>query len=113
MCFSRFLLGSLIVGTLFFQSELQSQELKVLVLDALNGAPQANVKVEPFCAGPPLNFFGKSAFTDDKGIATISYVCNETQVIEIEVFPPIKKEQCGGGAPLSFHDISSVGFVSK
>ena len=34
---------------------LMAQDLQVLVLDALNGKPQANVKVEPLCAGPPRN----------------------------------------------------------
>jgi hypothetical protein len=92
---------------------MASQDLKVLVLDALDGKPQGNVKVEPLCAGPPRNFPGKSAVTNDEGIATIEYACNEKQVIEIEVFPPNKKEQCGGDAGMAFNEIESVGFISK
>jgi hypothetical protein len=89
-----------------------AQDLKVLVLDALDGKPQVNVKVESLCAGPPRNFGGKPAFTNDKGIATISHVCNEKQVIEIEVFPPNKKEQCGSDAKTNFSEVTSVGFLS-
>ncbi len=92
---------------------MMAQDLQVLVLDALDGKPQANVKVESLCAGPPRNFDGKSAFTNDKGIATISYVCNEKQVIEIEVFPPNKKEQCGDDVNTNFSDVTSEGFVSN
>ncbi len=113
MCFTRFLLGPLIVGILFSQTKLQSQDLKVLVLDALDGKPQANVEVEPFCAGPPRNFSGKSAFTNDHGIATVSYVCNDKQAIEIEVFPPNRKEQCGDDVHTNLNDAISVGFISN
>jgi hypothetical protein len=34
-------------------------------------------------------------------------------VIEIAVFPPNKKEQCGGDAGMTFNDVASGGFVSK
>ena len=97
---------------LTFARGMAAQELQVLVLDALDGKPQANVKVEPLCAGLPRNFPGKTAFTNDKGIATISYVCNEKQLIEIAVFPPNKKEQCGADAKTNWNDAASVGFVS-
>jgi len=36
---------------LFCSGGVVAQDLKVLVLDALNGKPQANVKVEYFCVG--------------------------------------------------------------
>ena len=85
----------------------------VLVLDALDGKPQANVKVEPLCAGAPHNFLEETAITNDKGIATISYACGEKQRIEIAVFPPNRKEQCGGDAGMIFSDVVSAGFLSK
>ena len=91
----------------------QSSNFKVLVLDALDGKPQANVKVEPLCAGAPSNFLEKAAFTNNEGIATISYLCNAKQVIEIAVFPPNKKEQCGGDTGMTFNDVVSAGFLSK
>lgn len=89
-----------------------AQDLRVLVLDALDGKPQANVKVAPLCAGPPRNFPEEATFTNDKGIATISYVCTEKQAIEIEVFSPDKKEQCGADAKANFNDVTSIGFIS-
>jgi hypothetical protein len=113
MCFSRAVFCFLLLGTFFSQSNLMAQDLKVLVLDALDGKPQANVKVTSLCAGPPGNYSGKSAITNDKGIATVSYTCNDKQVIEIGVFPPNKKEQCGDDVNTNFSDITSVGFISN
>jgi hypothetical protein len=112
MRFMRLLCWFLLAGMLSHQTKVLAQDLKVLVLDALDGKPQANVKVEPLCAGLPRNFPEKTAFTNDKGIATISYVCNEKQVIEIEVIPPNRKEQCGADAKTNFNDAMSVGFIS-
>jgi hypothetical protein len=103
----------LLVGTLPAPPKATGQDdLKVLVLDALDGKPQANVKVEPLCAGPPSNESGKSAFTSDKGIAIISYACSANQAIEIEVFPPNKKEQCGDDVHTNLNDVTSRGFIS-
>ncbi|HEU5458699.1 MAG TPA: hypothetical protein VFU68_08775 [Terracidiphilus sp.] len=91
----------------------QTPTIHVLVLDALDGKPQANVKVKPLCTGLPRNFPEETAFTNDEGIATISYACGTKQVIEIAVFPPNKKEQCGGDAGMTFNDVVSAGFLSK
>gem|GEM_PF-2268391 len=91
----------------------QTPTFHVLVLDALDGKPQANVKIEPLCTGLPRNFSEQMAFTNDKGIAIISYACTERQEIEIAVFPPNKKEQCGGDAGMTFNDVVSGGFLSK
>jgi hypothetical protein len=103
----------LLAGTLFPQDRVMDQTLNVLVLDALDGKPQANVKVLSLCAGPPRNFWGKSVFTSDNGIATISYRCNDKQAIEIEVLPPNRKEQCGDDVKVNFKDAMSVGFISN
>ena len=89
-----------------------AQDLKVLVLDALNGKPQANVKVEYFCVGPPSNSTSKAVLTDDKGLASISNFCSDQQKVEILLFPSDKKEQCGGDAGMSFSDVLSGGFLS-
>lgn len=91
----------------------QSPQFKVLVLDALNGKPQRNVKVEWFCVGPPINQWGASTFTNEMGIATVSFACDEKKVIEIEVFPPNKKEQCGDDVNTNLNDIVSMGFMSN
>lgn len=103
--------GALFCGAII--ASAQSSNFKVLVLDALDGKPQANVEIEPFCAGLPRNFPEKTAFTNNEGIATITYLCKEKQLIEIEVFPPNTKEQCGDDAVMTFNDVVSAGFLSK
>jgi hypothetical protein len=103
-CVSLFAIPESLVG--------QTPAFHVLVLDALDGKPQANVKVEPLCVGLPLNQRGKTAFTDNKGIATLSYVCNDKQKIVISVYPPDKKEQCGNDTEMSFGDVASLGVLS-
>jgi hypothetical protein len=93
--------------------DIFAQDLKIKVLDALSGKPQANVKVTSLCAGPPRNVSGKPAYTDDQGIASLTYECSNEQMMEIEVFPPNKKEQCGDDVKVSLKDVTSVGFVSN
>lgn len=102
-----------IMATALSAQPVMAQDLKVLVLDALNGKPQANVEVESLCAGLPRNFSGKSALTNNKGIATIPYVCNDKQRIEILVYPPNKKEQCGDDVNTNLGDVISLGFISN
>ena len=109
----RILYWFLMVGTLSYQTSAGAQDLKVLVLDALNGKPQANVEVEYFCAGPPLNSKPKTATTNIDGFAEISNYCNDNQKIEISVYPPNRKEQCGDDAVMTFNEVVSAGFVSK
>lgn len=89
-----------------------AQDLRVLVLDALDGKPQANVKVQPLCAGPSGNSPQPASFTNTNGIALIRYACNEKQSIEISVFPPNKKDQCGADAKTNLRDATSDGLIS-
>ena len=110
---SQFLHGLLAFALLPLQVRAQASEVRVLVLDALDGKPQANVEVEYFCGGPPLNSASTTVRTSDAGFAKLLNFCNDKQTIEISVFPPGKKEQCGGGAPITFNDVVSTGFVSK
>ena len=109
----RFLWGLLFAGVLAPQHIALAQELRVLVVDALNGRPQVNVKVESFCIGPPRNFGGKRVFTDDQGVATFSNTCDDKQRIEFEVFPQNKKEQCGDDVQVDFNNAMSLGFISN
>ena len=90
---------------------VMAQDLHVLVLDALNGKPQANVKVDYFCAGPPLNSASRFAVTNSEGLAEISNFCSDQQDIYISVDPPGKKEQCGVG-PITLKEIQSLGAVA-
>ena len=92
---------------------MMAQDLRVLVLDALNGKPQADVKVEYFCTGPPRNSAPNKTITNNEGFAKISNFCSDKQEIEISVYPPNKKEQCGDDAKMTFNDVVSAGFVSK
>jgi hypothetical protein len=102
-----------LLSLLFFQPRIMAQDIKVLVLDALSGKPQANVKVESFCIGPPRNFGAQKAFTDTAGFANLSNTCNDKQKIEIQAFPPNRKEQCGDDVSINVNDAKSVGFISN
>jgi hypothetical protein len=105
--------GFLFACMLSSNREVKAQDLQVLVLDALNGKPQANVKVEYICAGPPRNSSPNRSVTNNEGFAKISNFCNDKQKIEISVYPPNKKEQCGDDAVMTFDDVVSGGFLSK
>jgi hypothetical protein len=102
-----------LLACLFFLShQMVAQEVKVVVLDALDGKPQAKVEVEYFCTRPQHNSAHKNAVTDNEGAANFANLCRDDQDIEIAIYSPNKKEQCGVGT-ISLRDILSVGFVSK
>jgi len=101
-----------LVCMLSYSGGIVAQDLKVLVLDALDGKAQGNVKVEYFCAGPPRNSVPKTTFTDTEGLAKVSILCSDKQEIDISIYPPNKKEQCGDGS-ITLQDIVSVGVVTK
>lgn len=89
-----------------------AQDLRVLVLDALDGKPQANVEVEYFCTRPQHNSTHKRTLTSDDGAAEFSNPCSAGEEIEISIYPPNKKEQCGVG-PVTLKEILSVGVVAQ
>jgi 5-hydroxyisourate hydrolase-like protein (transthyretin family) len=105
--------GILTVCMLPFTRGMMAQDLQVLVLDALDGKPQANVEVEYFCAGPPRNSAVNRSLTNNEGMAKISNSCNDNQKIEVSAYPPNRKEQCGDDAVMTFNDVVAVGFLSK
>jgi hypothetical protein len=102
----------LIAGVLSSQREATAQDLKILVLDALDGKPQANVEVEYFCVSPPRNSAPTRAITNNEGFANLSNFCSDKQEIDISAYPPNKKEQCGVGQ-VTLKEILSVGVVAK
>jgi hypothetical protein len=57
-----------------------AQDLRVLVLDALDGKPQANVEVEYFCTRPQHNSEHKKALTDNEGLAKIANPCSDQEI---------------------------------
>jgi hypothetical protein len=112
MRFLGILCWFLMARMLFPQGRVMDQSLNVLVLDALDGKPQANVKVEYYCVGLPRNTGPNKAITNDEGLAKISNFCGDNQEIYISVYPPNKKEQCGIG-PITLKEILSVGAVAQ
>ena len=62
--------------------------------------------------GRPTQFNAENALTNNEGLANVSILCSDKKEIDISVYPPNKKEQCGVG-PITFRDILSVGVVGK
>jgi hypothetical protein len=94
------------------QPQVQSQELiKVLVLDALDGRPEANVSVGYLCDEIPHSTNTQST-TDAAGIAFVPYTCTPGTKLELDAVPnSVKKEGCGGGVSATFEEIRSKGVI--
>jgi hypothetical protein len=90
-----------------------AQDVRVLVLDALNGKPQGGVEVHYFCQSETHNFFPvDSDITGSDGIAIISYPCKEDQKIVFDV-TALPKEECGDLRPVTLNEISGAGIISQ
>lgn len=113
MRFLRLMAWLLSVGVFPAQSQMMTQSLKVLVLDALDGTPQSGVQVHYFCTGKPNSVPPGSALTDKKGLADVPYSCSNGEDIELWTSAPKGKEQCGDLPPFTFNEITSQGVVSK
>jgi len=81
-------------------------------LDALDGKPQANVQVEYFCTRTQHNSVHKKVLTRNDGSARFSNPGRAEEEIEISLYPPNKKEQCGIGS-VTLKEILSVGVVAQ
>jgi len=100
--------------TLLCHLTLQGQTIRVLVLDALNGKPQEGVKVNYFCQYRYRNELPpKSVTTNSEGFADVPYTCGVDAKIEIGVYAPLPKEQCGELGALTYDEISATGIVSN
>ena len=104
---------------LFAHPAAFAQEVRVLVLDAKSGRPQANIQVEYFCSDSRRNYFPiEEEDTDSAGIAIVPYRCKgEDAQIAISASGSIKerhaKEQCGDGEVVACYErISSQGILS-
>ena len=104
--------GFLFVFMLISNRGMMAQDLQVLVLDALDGKPQANVEVEYFCTRTQHNSAHKKALTRNDGSAKFSNPCSAEEEIEISIYPPNKKEQCGVGS-VTLKEILSEGVVAQ
>lgn len=106
------LTGILLFACLLFCDRGMAQDMRVLVLDALDGKPQANVQVQYFCTHTQHNSARKKALTGNDGSARFSNPCSSEEEIEISLNPPNKKEQCAGGL-VTLKEILSVGVVTQ
>jgi hypothetical protein len=102
----------LMMAVLSPQDKAMDQHLTVLVLDALDGKPQAGVKVHYFCIGKFRHSPEKSIWTNQEGKADVPFSCGDDDRIEVWTSSP-KKEQCGDLPPVTYSAIASVGIVSK
>jgi hypothetical protein len=91
---------------------LVAQDVRVLVLDAVNGKPQRGAEAHYFCQSETRSIFPvDSDLTNSDGIAIVSYPCKENQRIVLDV-TALPKEECGDLRPVTFNEISGVGIIS-
>jgi hypothetical protein len=85
---------------------------RVLVLDALDGKPQAAMDVDFLCDEIPhqTNLY---VTTDKNGLAEVPYPCKSGSKIEVVAIGNIHKEGCGGGIDAAIEDINSTGVISR
>lgn len=88
---------ALSAGSLFAQSEVQIKQIKVIVLDASSGRPQAEVRLHYWCMPDAVSAVRSDEVTtktDKDGIAQIPY-CKPNENLGIVAVPTDRKEQCG------------------
>ncbi len=83
----------------------------MLVLDALNGKPQAGVHVYYLCDEIPHST-NTYEITGKTGTADVPFTCQPGDKIEFAAVPKIGKEDCGGGVAATLQEIKSVGVIS-
>lgn len=98
---------------IFDANGIQAQEVKVLVLDALSGKPEAGAEVQYLCAGTRENY-GQSApvVTNADGYVQVKITCSDKDKVELWVLPREPKEECGELSPLSLNEILSSGVLA-
>jgi hypothetical protein len=89
-----------------------SPSVRVLVLDALDGKPQAGVDVSYLCDEMSHSTI-TYAVTDKTGAADVPFSCRSGNKIELDAVPNNHKEGCGGGVAATLQEIESVGVISK
>jgi hypothetical protein len=103
---------AVVTSMLTLSASGQTLKFKVLVLDALDGKPQAGVSVRYFCEGngwTPLD----EVKTGSNGLTEVPYKCEDgAENITVEV-PGETKEECGGVGVLRIGDILTRGIISE
>lgn len=89
-----------------------SPRVRVLVLDALDGKPQAGVHVYYLCDEIPHST-NSYEVTDKTGTADVPFSCRPGNKIELDAVPKTGKEGCGGGVAGTLQEIKSVGVISE
>jgi hypothetical protein len=106
---------SLLVTGIFSPAAYAGQSFRVLVLDALDGKPQAGVMVDYFCEGQGYGA-GREVRTNLQGLAEIPFTCSTETKIELRVnsvTTPMDKWECGGLRALTLEEILRSGVMSK
>jgi hypothetical protein len=88
-----------------------SPTVRVLVLDALDGKPQAEVRVTYLCDEIPHSYTYQ--VTDMTGLALVPFTCSAGKSIELDTVPQNRKEGCGGGVVATLEEIQSTGIIGK
>lgn len=114
-------LGFLFAAALLFSgATIWAQSFKVLVLDALNGKPDAGMYVTFMCEDGHGWSPADEVATDASGVAEVPFRCDEGTKIDVDTYVHVLpadnskygKSGCGGGVQASLEDILSVGFIS-
>jgi hypothetical protein len=91
---------------------LVAQDVRVLVLDAVNGKPQRGAEVHHYCQTDARNIFPVDTdSTNSHGIAIVSYACKENQKMVFFV-TALPKEECADLQAVTLEQISGVGIIS-
>jgi len=98
---------------IFDANGIQAQEVKVLVLDALSGKPEAGAEVQYLCAGTRENY-GQSApvVTNGEGYVQVKITCRDKDKVQLWVLPKLPKEECGDLNLFSVADVAASGMLA-
>jgi hypothetical protein len=111
MAFARVLVGLILLGTASSMAS-DGPTIRVFVLDALDGKPQAGVPVSYLCDEIP-HVLPQPVTTDKTGVALVPYSCKPGNKIELEAVPKNHKEGCGSGVDVGVEEVQSTGIVSR
>ena len=101
-----------IIMLILMSKSLAAQDVRVLVLDAVNGKPQRGAEVHYYCQAETRNIFPiESDVTNSDGIAIVPYPCKKDQRIVFFV-TALPKEECGAEPAVTIKEIASVGIIS-
>jgi len=90
-----------------------AQDVRVLVLDAVNGKPQRGAKVHHYCETETRNIFPvETDITNSDGIAIVPYSCKENQKMSFFV-TALPKDECSDLRAVTFKQIFEEGIISS